>query len=74
MLDAKQVKYTVIELDVVPDGKALRSELGQLVGRTSVPAIWIGSEFIGGCNDGPGLFTLDKQGKLDDMLTSAGAL
>ena len=56
------------------DGKALRSELGQLVGRTSVPAIWINGEFIGGCNDGPGLMTLDKQNKLDAMLKQAGAL
>ena len=53
---------------------ALRAELGDLVGRTSVPAIWISGEFIGGCNDGPGLLTLDAQGRLDAMLAEAGAI
>ena len=58
------------------DGKALRAELGELEGRTSVPAIWIGGDFVGGCNDGPsgGLVTLDDQGTLDAMLQSVGAL
>lgn len=63
-----------MELDQVDDGKALRAELGQLVGRTSVPAIWIANEFVGGCNDGPGLLTLESKGQLDDMLAAAGAL
>lgn len=56
------------------DGPALRAELGGLVGRTSVPAIWIQSDFVGGCNDGPGIITLDKQGQLDARLKAAGAL
>ena len=75
-MDAKNTKYTVVECDVDTDGKALRAELGDLVGRTSVPAIWIGGEFIGGCNDGPmgGLMTLNNEGKLDGMLQSVGAV
>jgi len=53
----------------------LRAELGFLVGRTSVPAVWIGGRFVGGCNDGaPGLLPLDRTGELDAMLRSAGAL
>jgi len=50
--DGTGAKYAVIELGVDPDGKAIRAELSDLVGRTSVPAIWINQEFIGGCNDG----------------------
>ena len=44
--------------------------------RTSVPAIWIGGEFIGGCNDGPrgGIVTLNNSGELDSMLSAVGAL
>lgn len=63
-------KYTVVELDVVPDGKALRAELANLVGRTSVPAIWIKGQFIGGCNDGPmgGIVSLNESGQLDGLL------
>lgn len=69
------MKYTALELDVVEDGKALRSELGAMVGRTSVPAIWIDGAFVGGCNDGPmgGLMTLEREGRLDSLLAAATA-
>ena len=50
-----------------------------MLGRTSVPAIWINGVFIGGCNDGPtseynGINNLNSRNKLDGMLKSAGAL
>lgn len=75
-MDGKKAKYTVVECDKDPDGKAIRAELGDMVGRTSVPAIWIGGTFVGGCNDGPlgGIVKLDEQGKLDGMLQSVGAI
>jgi glutaredoxin 3 len=65
-----------VEIDEVEDGKALRAEMAGLIGRTSVPAIWIGSEFIGGCNDGPkgGIVKLDESGELDKMLAAVGAV
>ena len=52
-------------------GYALRAELAELTGRTSVPAVFIGGEFVGGCNDGGlgGVMTLDRAGKLQPMLT-----
>jgi len=76
VLDAKDAKYTVVEIDEVEDGKAIRAEMAGLIGRTSVPAIWIGSEFIGGCNDGPkgGIVKLDESGELDKMLAAVGAV
>lgn len=66
----------MVELDEVSDGPALRAELGQMTGRTSVPAIWIDQTFIGGCNDGPlgGINTLENSRKLDGMLKAAGAV
>lgn len=75
-LDAKNTRYKVVELDVDPEGKAIRAELGDMVGRTSVPAIWIGQKFVGGCNDGPmgGVIQLDNRGELDNMLKSVGAM
>jgi len=75
-LDEKGVKYTVMELDVVEDGKAIRAEMADLVGRTSVPAIWIGGNFIGGCNDGPtgGINKLNESSQLDDMLKAVNAM
>ena len=76
VLDEKGAKYTVLELDKDDDGKAIRAEMGEMLGRTSVPAIWIEGTFIGGCNDGPmgGVNTLNESSKLDDMLKAAGAI
>jgi glutaredoxin len=48
--------------------------LPQLTGRTSVPNIWIGGKNVGGCNDGPGIVTLNGEGKLVPLLSTAGAL
>lgn len=66
----------MVELDEVADGPALRAEMGGLVGRTSVPAVWIGGQFVGGCNDGPmgGVNNLNNEGKLLAMLKEAGAV
>lgn len=78
LLDDKGVPYTAVELDVADDGKAIRAEMGDVIGRTSVPAIWIDGEFIGGCNDGPegygGLITMENNGRLNGLLKSAGVL
>merc|ERR1712224_550820 len=74
ILDGMGAKYVAIELDADPDGKAIRAEMGDLVGRTSVPAIWIGKQFVGGCNDGPmgGLKPLKESGKLEELLREVG--
>lgn len=76
VLDGMDAKYTVVELDADPDGKAIRAELGDIIGRTSVPAIWIGQEFVGGCNDGPmgGVVSLSEAGKLEGLLKEVGAI
>lgn len=76
VLDAKGAKYTVVELDEEDDGKAIRAEMGDMLGRTSVPAIWIKGTYIGGCNDGPlgGINTLNSKNELDGMLKKARAI
>jgi glutaredoxin 3 len=74
VLDAAGARYTALELDELADGKALRAELAALTGRTSVPNIWIGGANVGGCNDGPGIATLQAKGELEPMLRAAGAL
>ena len=76
ILDAKiPQQYTVVELDQDVDGKAIRAVMGDLLGRTSVPAIWINGTFIGGCNDGGpmggGIVQLDASGELDVMIKAA---
>ena len=68
--------YTAVELNEIDGGYALRAELAKITGRTSVPAIFVGGQFLGGCNDGGmgGIVSLDKAGKLRTLLTEAGAL
>ena len=73
----KRTEYKVVEFDKMDDGSALRAELSDILGgRTSVPAIFVDGEFIGGCNDGGkgGLVPLDETGELDILLKKVGAI
>jgi len=74
LLDDMNVGYTAVELNEVEGGMAIRAELAKKTGRTSMPNIWIGGKGIGGCNDGPGIMTLKKNGELFAMLEKAGAV
>ena len=61
------------------EGNPRRSALGRMTGKSSVPSIWIGGKYIGGCEDGPsddapGLVPLAFKGQLQTKLKSAGAL
>jgi glutaredoxin 3 len=73
-------RYTNIDLRNDPDGKAIRVELGNMIGRTSVPAIFINQQYIGGCNDGGpynnggGIVALQQSQQLDTLLQQAGAI
>ena len=51
-----------------------RSKKKQMTDRTSMPNIFIAKVGVGGCNDGPGVATLAREGKLDGLLRAAGAL
>lgn len=69
-LDERGIGYATVELDELPGnrGNEIRAELGRLVQRTSVPAIFVKGEFIGGCNDGPpGLLPLLANGRMDSF-------
>ena len=71
ILDEKNVLYSVIELDTLPnnEGNEIRAELGKLTKRTSVPSIFINQIYIGGCNDGnPGLIKLIQSGEFNKMI------
>lgn len=66
----------MVELNEVEGGYPLRAELAEVTGRTSVPAVFIGGKFAGGCNDGGlgGVMSLDRDGKLKGLLAGADAL
>ena len=62
LLDRKSVIYTDIRVDLEP---ALRAEMIQRSGRTSVPQIFIDDFHVGGCDD---MHALEQQGLLDPLL------
>ena len=54
--------------EIVVDGRPdVRAAMGQLVGRTSVPQIFIDGQHLGGCDD---LHALDARGGLAPLLVS----
>lgn len=57
-------------------GGAMKVELMKITGQSSVPQVFIGGEFIGGCNDGGlgGVKPLKASGQLEERLIKAGAL
>jgi glutaredoxin 3 len=66
LLDNKGVAYRDIAVDNDPQ---LRREMMIRSGRDTVPQIWIGERHIGGFDD---MHLLERQGRLDEILTGAG--
>ena len=62
LLDHKGVTYT--NIDAVKES-ALFKEIMNQTGWDTVPQIFIGDQFIGGCDD---IHRLEEEGKLDQML------
>lgn len=60
-------RHGVVDLkEVFVDGQqALRAQMTERTGRTSVPQIFIGETYVGGCDD---LHALDARGGLVPML------
>ncbi len=65
LLESKGVAYTDIGVDAEP---ALRREMMQRSGRSTVPQIWIDDRHIGGYDD---LALLERNGELDSLLKQA---
>lgn len=63
----KKKGVAVQEIDIFMDDKA-RQEMQQLSGGArSVPQIFIGDTYVGGCDD---LYALESAGKLDPLLNA----
>ena len=67
LLDMKKVDYEEYSVDLGGPKKAEMVE--RAGGRTTVPQIFIDGKHIGGCDE---LMGLEYQGKLDELLTTAG--
>ena len=75
-LEGEGVPFRAVEWNTREDGSALVAELGAMTGRTSIPHIWVGGQYIGGFNDGvdeaaPGLRPLIASGRLGPALQKA---
>ena len=76
LADSDQVKIVRLD-DPWDEGNPIRAELGKRVGRTSVPIIFIGGEYVGGFDGGvsdaaPGIQSMAFQGTLRPKLEQAG--
>ena len=61
----EQINEIRIDLDA-----AQRQQMMEITGRRTVPQIFIGETYVGGCDD---LVELDRRGALVPLLTGAGA-
>ena len=66
LLAKKGLAFTEISVDGEP---ALRAEMAQRAGRTSVPQIFFGSHHVGGCDD---LYDLHYDGRIEQLLAEQG--
>jgi len=66
-LDQAGFEVTKIE---APKDSALRNELAEKVGETSVPQVWVKGQHVGGCNNGGmgGVLPLLKKGKIKELM------
>ncbi|KAL1548498.1 Monothiol glutaredoxin-S4 [Salvia divinorum] len=65
------VNPTVYELDEIARGREVEQALSRLGCNPSVPAVFIGGEFVGGANE---IMSLHLKRSLKPMLKRAGAL
>ena len=79
-LDVAGAKYKTVRLDDPWEkGNPIRAELGKMVGRSSVPCIFIDGDYVGGFDGGvgdnsPGILEMAFKGTLREKLIAAGAL
>ncbi|XOY57415.1 MAG: glutaredoxin 3 [Rhodobacterales bacterium] len=64
VLTAKGVSFTEVNITAQPEKRA--EMIQRAKGGSTVPQIFIGGKHVGGCDD---LMTLDRQGKLDGLLS-----
>jgi glutaredoxin 3 len=65
VLTAKGVSFTEMNITAQPEKRA--EMIQRAKGGSTVPQIFIGGKHVGGCDD---LMALDRQGKLDALLSA----
>lgn len=67
LLTKKGAAFT--EIDVSGDAQLRDQMIERAHGRMTVPQIFVGTTFVGGCDE---LYALESAGKLDPLLAAAG--
>ena len=67
LLDQKGVSENIEEIDITTDPNLLSEMLEKTGGKRTVPQIFIGDKYIGGCDD---LYQLNDDGGLDPLLNN----
>eukprot|EP00168_Porphyra_purpurea_P004843 TRINITY_DN15868_c0_g1_i1.p3 TRINITY_DN15868_c0_g1~~TRINITY_DN15868_c0_g1_i1.p3 ORF type:complete len:168 (-),score=53.99 TRINITY_DN15868_c0_g1_i1:39-542(-) len=68
LLDAAGIKYTAVEMDVIPNGADVQRALLQNTGQRTVPNIFFGKKHIGGYDS---LNKLKQEGALESALADS---
>lgn len=63
-----QQKGVVFQQTEAPHGSPQRKDAMAKSGRSTMPQVFIGGRFVGGCDD---VLALDRAGKLDPLLQAA---
>ncbi|GMH39206.1 hypothetical protein BSKO_07104 [Bryopsis sp. KO-2023] len=69
LLRGLEVDYQSIELDNIPEGMDLQDALYDLTGIRTVPQVFVGGKFIGGCDETVSAY---KTGELKTMFEEIG--
>merc|ERR1711997_515866 len=60
-------KINIFEIENDPNMQAIQAYMGKVTGGTTVPRIFIGGKFVGGCDE---ITKLHSSGKLREMLAA----
>ena len=69
ILENADIEHRVVDLEDEADGDAIHSAVKDVVGRTSVPQVFINGQSLGGCDD---LKAAKSSGDLAGLLETAG--
>lgn len=58
----------VLEIDLESDGAAIKDELKSRTGSSTVPSVWIGGKYVGGCDD---TLALHEANELQPLISEA---
>ncbi|MFH4973645.1 hypothetical protein AB6A40_000354 [Gnathostoma spinigerum] len=63
--------YRIVEVDLLNNRDNVMNALESITGFRSVPRVFIGGSYVGGCDE---ILEMQRNGKLDDLLKSCGVL